>query len=508
VQESSGRQGAGKVAGSLSGSAERIISRVEGAVAGMVTRLACNARGRLLVALSGGPDSVALLHALERIHRHFHFQLAAAHLNHGLRGAESDRDEDFVRQLCEQLRIELVVERATGLKPPNLEERARELRYQFLNRAADTLKAQFIMLGHHRDDQAETVLLRLLRGSGIAGLAGMAKVGPGRLVRPLLSIDRAAILAYLEAIGADHVVDSSNTESGAVRNRVRARLLPLLAGEYSPGIARRLASLALEMREVSSFIEGEACRSLGARLLDQVATSEVRSWRMEVRGFESINPALARAILREFVRRAVGHLRQIERVHIEAMYRLAISGNPSAVLTLPREWRFRREYDTVTLDRGPAAMNNHAAPKADCGERTLLLGENLLGVGGFILTVREVAAQELGFPAAPWHPTNRFEAYLDATEAPVLTVRYVRAGDHIRPLGLQGKRKVHDVFVDHKVALGFRRSWPLVVSDNEVVWIPGLVRSGFALVTSASKKVLHLRADRIEPSQKFELPEV
>src|SRR5215469_4853192 len=284
---------------SLSAVAHRTITAVESTVAGVLARLPSGAGNRLLVALSGGPDSVAALHILQRIRGRAGFQLAAAHLNHGIRGPESDRDERFVRELCGRLDIELVVERARGLKPVNLEECARELRYEFLNRIADALKAQFIVLGHHQDDQAETVLLRLLRGAGITGMAAMAELGPGRLMRPLLSLDRVAILAYLAAIGAEYVVDSSNFEAKAVRNRVRAGLLPQLARDYSPGIARRLAELASEMREVGSFIEAEARRSLDRRLIPTVGMSHNTSWRMDVRGFESISRAVARATLRE-----------------------------------------------------------------------------------------------------------------------------------------------------------------------------------------------------------------
>ena len=479
---------------------------VESTVAGVLARLPSGARNRLLVALSGGPDSVTILHALHRIRGRARFQLAAAHLNHGIRGSESDRDEWFVRELCGRLDIELVVERAYGLKPINLEERARELRYEFLNRTAYALKAQFIVLGHHQDDQAETVLLRLLRGAGIAGLAAMAELGPGQLIRPLLSLDRVAILAYLAAIGADYVVDSSNLDCRALRNRVRAGLLPQLAHDYSPGIARRLTELASEMREVDSFIEAEARRSLDRRLIPAIGMSPNTSWRMDVREFESISRAIAWATLRELIRRGIGHLRRIERVHIDAMYRLATGQNPSATVALPRGWRFRREYDTVVLEYYPMLIRSSAVSAAGRGEIRLMPGANPLSASGFTLTLREVAVQEPCFPAAPWHPPTRFEAYFDADEVPVLTARCVRAGDRIQPLGLCGSRKIHDVFVDYKVTVASRSSWPLVVSDNKVIWIPGLVRSRVALVTSTSKKVLYLRTDSLPGDLKVRLP--
>ena len=496
------RENCRNVTGSASVAAHRTITLVERTVAEVVARLPSVPGSRLLVAISGGPDSVAAIHALQRIRSRSRFELAAAHLNHGLRDAESDRDERFVRELCGRLEIRLVVERAQGLKPPNLEERARKLRYEFLNRTADALGAQSIILAHHQDDQAETVLLRLFRGAGISGLAAMAELGPGRLMRPMLSLDRAAILAYLRAIGADYVVDSSNLEIGTLRNRVRAELLPHLERDYSPRLARRLALLASEMRALDSFVMAEAGRSLDERLILAPDMSENASWRMDVRGFKSVSHTLSRAVLRELIKRAVGDLRRIERVHIEAMWRLAAGENPSAMVVIPRGWRFRREYDTVVLENHSAPTSRPAAAAAGRAGVRLVPGANLLSASGFTLTLREVAAEEPQFPSAPWHPPSRFEAYFDAVKAPVLSVRCVRAGDRIEPLGLCGSRRIHDVFVDRKVTAARRSSWPLVVSDDKVVWIPGLVRSGLALVTTGCKKILHLRADLASGDQK------
>ncbi|MBV8054980.1 MAG: tRNA lysidine(34) synthetase TilS [Deltaproteobacteria bacterium] len=223
--------------------------------------------------------------------------------------------------------------------------------------------------------------------------------------------------------------------------------------------------------------------------------SQNTSWRMDVQGFESISRTLARVILRELIRRGIGDLRRIERVHIDAMCRVAVGQNPSAIVVLPHGWRFRREYDTVVLEYYPMPVRSPATPAAGYSEIKLMPGVNPLGASGFTFTLRAIAAQEPWFPAAPWHPPNRFEAYFDAGEAPVLTVRCPRAGDRIEPIGLCGSRKIYDVFVDHKVTIASRSSWPLVVLDNKVVWIPGLARSRIALVTSMSKKILHLRAD-------------
>jgi tRNA(Ile)-lysidine synthase len=493
--------------GFLSAAAQRSIINFERRVAEVLSRLPVHRGKRLLVGVSGGPDSVAILHALHRLRARLNFELAAAHFNHAIRALESDRDEQFVRELCDRLQIELLAERGPALKPANLEEQARELRYDFLNRAADRLDAQFIVLGHHQDDQAETVLLRLLRGSGVAGLGAMAESGPGRMLRPLLTVDRAEIIRYLKTIGADYVTDSSNFEHRALRNRVRSHLLPTVARDYSPGIARHLAQLASEIRHLNSYIEGTVCQVLDGVLIQPSEMSRRLAWRIKLDKFESMPAAMMSVIMRELIRRCVGTLRGIERTHIDAMCRLVANKRPSCMLMLPRRWRFRREYDTVILE-------SQEGPDTDITsvpvgrEVTLVPGENSLTFGGSTLTVRHILAGDSNFPVAPWHPLTRFEAYFDGARVSGLKARCFHAGDRIRPLGLCGSRKVHDVFVDNKVKIADRRSWPLVLSGDEVIWVPGLVRSAAALLTAESKKVLHLRADSLPGELKVRLLEL
>ncbi len=170
--------------------------------------------------------------------------------------------------MCARLRLELIVERADGLdlstSTANLEERARDARRDFLLRVADHVHADFVALGHHRDDQAETVLMRLMRGAGAAGMAAMADRGPGRLIRPMLSISRAEIREFLETRATPFVEDSSNASLDILRNRIRADLLPMLEREYAPGLSGRLVELASEMRSLDELVSAIAARELDA----------------------------------------------------------------------------------------------------------------------------------------------------------------------------------------------------------------------------------------------------
>jgi tRNA(Ile)-lysidine synthase len=442
-------------------------------LAARLARLGLAPGDLILVAVSGGPDSVALLHAMHRVG----CRIAAAHLNHRLRGAESERDETFVRRLCEELGIELVVDEAALYgDASNLEERARDARYAFLARAAERLGARFIALGHQADDQAETIMLRLLRGAGIAGLSAMAEAGPGQLIRPLLKLRRHELLDYLAAIGARFVSDSSNRSPRHLRNRLRHDLLPLIEQAYAPGFSRRLVELGAELRAVDDFLVAQAEHELSDRLIDVP--------RLELAGFAALHPALAAAILRRFVAGRIGTLRRIDRSHLEALMRLCVAGPPNGHLDLPGGWYAGREYQTLTIERGAvsAIAPRYAVPLA-------LNGRTEVEQSGFTFEAAIVPAD-----AAPM-PADLYQALFDADRlAEPALARNLLPGDRIAPLGMTGSRKVKEVFIDHKLPTGLRARYPLITFDGEVAWIPGLVRSRVALLRSETRKALHLKA--------------
>jgi tRNA(Ile)-lysidine synthase len=451
------------------------------------------ARGeRILVAVSGGADSVALVHALHRLggglkrdENQPRYLLTAAHLNHQLRGAESDRDERFVRELCERLQIELIVERTDRLiGSSNLEERARDLRHEFLNRAADRIGARRIALAHHADDQAETLMMRLLRGSGATGLSAMGSTGPGRIVRPMLTLRRVQILAYLNAIGATYVTDSSNLSPAILRNRLRNDLLPLLEREYAPRLSRRLVELADEMRSLNDYIGSEAGRELRRRLLS--------SARLSLVGFAELHPALAKAMLREWLRAQIGDLRRVYRDDIERMCRLCANAAPGSLAELSDGWRLRCEYNAVVLERLDATKPTSFEVELACH------GVTAIRASGFTFTARTLRPGDIGFPGEGSMPRgNQMEALFDADEIDgQLLVRSFRHGDRVQPIGMTGTRKVHDVFIDRKVPRDRRATWPIIESARGILWIPGMVRSRYALVAATTKNLLQLKANQ------------
>ncbi len=449
-------------------------------VAGALSRIGLRPGALVLVALSGGADSVALVRAMLALRGKFGYRLAAAHLNHRIRGEESERDEAFVRALCDRLGIELEVERAEGLRAgmPNLEERAREYRYGFFERVVKARGAEYLALAHQADDQAETVMLRLLRGAGAAGLAAMDERGPGRIIRPMLAATRAEVLGYLDAIGENFVSDSTNLSPAILRNRVRMELLPMLEREYAPGLAGRLCDLADEMRELDGFVRIAGGRELAARIGADGTLS--------VAGFARLHPALQRAIVRLFMENRLGSLRRISRAHVEAIRRLCLDGSPNASLDLPHGTRAVRVYERLLLGRAEVlARPRFRAAIAPSG--TTVVRE-----AGFEFEAATLSAREVSLPA------NKMEALFDAREIPDgLVARNFQPGDRLNPLGMQGRRKVKKIFIDARIPRAERMTFPVVESGGEIVWLPGLARAGKARVGEGTETVLRLTAHRL-----------
>lgn len=410
----------------------------------------------MLVALSGGGDSVALLHLLRQIAPRCSLQLRAAHLDHGVR-AESARDADFVRQLCGRLQVPLTVERhdvpsLARQRGQGLEEAGRELRREFLRRTAQQQGCAFIALGHHRGDQAETLLMRLVRGSGLTGLAAM-RPRSGPFIRPLLAFSRRQIEAYLAAEGHAFVEDASNHDLYYMRNRIRHRLLPELA-RLNPKLEENLAALSHRIALEEEFWQQEAERALKA--LRTVRDGEL--W-LDRPALLALHPALRARVLRQALQELRGDLRGLGAVHIEVLEKLLQGAAPQAEAHLPAAWVGRR-YERLWL-RGapPQPAPPFFVEVAEPGEVLLPDGRRLqfsieAQPQGESLLAVEFPAGEVTFP---------------------LTVRSFRPGDRFYPQGAPGSRKLKEYFIDAKIEREVRYSVPLV-EGRQILWLAGIAR--------------------------------
>ena len=419
----------------------------------------------MLVAVSGGPDSVALLAGLVALGSG-RWRIGVAHVNHGLRGADSDRDERFVSTLAERFELDVFVLAGRIVPGANLEERARELRYRLLLEAARSGGYRRVATGHTLDDQAETFLLRLLRGAGARGLTSIAPLRADGVIRPLLDLERAEVLAFLDRRGLRHRRDRSNVDPRFTRNRIRRRLLPLLEREFNPSVRRALARTADLLTDEDALLE----RMARARL-----ASVARADRLDTRGWSRMPFAIARRVVRLWLERLRGDLAGTSAEHVERVVALG-RGNTGGTVSLPRGEVRRSGGNLRWIETG---KRRAVRPRA-----TALVPSSDHAFGGFRFRVREV-------PRARGPRPSLWRALFDAAAVTgPLTVRPSRPGDRIRPHGLGGTKKLQDVFVDRRVDRERRAGYPIVVGGDAVLWVPGLVRADAAIVTTKTRRVL------------------
>ncbi len=432
---------------------------------------------RLIVALSGGADSCALLDLLTRLPG-YDLHLVAAHLNHCLRGAESDGDEQFCRELAagygipfESRRVDVkALAQAGGL---NLEDAGRRARITFLDHVRQQHGAAAVVTAHHGDDQAETVLMRLLRGSGMAGLSGMRYNNRRGYLRPLLDVTRAQIEQHLVQEGLAWREDASNRDTDFLRNRIRHELLPLLE-QYNPAIRQRLTSAAAILADEERLLESQA-EAAFAELFhkdkNQLACSIAR--------LKAQPPALQRRILRLAYQQLTGNLEGLSREHIEAVRRLSESPRPNARLALPQNISALRAYDQLLFCSGPENLPDPT------GETIIRAPGQYRLPGGGILTI-ETASAPVDFNNLP-ADSACFD--LDRTPFPWI-VRTFQPGDRMAPFGLGGSKKVKEIFIDRKIPLAERRRIPLVFCGEDLIWIAGVCTSELCRIADAASSVI------------------
>jgi tRNA(Ile)-lysidine synthase len=449
------------------------------------------ARGDLvLVAVSGGPDSTALLHALAQLQTVLGIRLRAAHVHHGIRGKEADLDAAAARALARRLGIPFNLRRvdapaharASGL---SLETAARELRYAALAAIARRCRADRIATGHTMDDQAETVLLNLLRGAGPRGLAGIPPVRD-RIIRPLLDLRRADVTRYCQANGLVYRVDRSNVDLSHTRNRLRHEIIPALE-RVQPAIVPQLARLAAIMRAEDEFMSKQAEAAFPA-----VGKASEQQIALRLDAFAALAPALQRRLVRQAVAKVKGDELDLELERVEAVVRLALSGRTAAVVELPGGLQARRSYHELLIGQAtPAAAQASQSNKPIRGQWELPVpGEVCIAELGVRLVARLSRSRKL-----PAKPTA---ALLDADtiQAPLL-VRGRRPGDRFRPSGMRAAVKLQDFFVNRKVPRAERSRVPLVLSEGEIVWVVGHRVSDGAKVTGKTRRTLRLEVRKL-----------
>ena len=433
---------------------------------------------RLLIALSGGPDSVALMHALCRLRRRHRWQLSAVYINHNIRPRSARREERFCAELCERMKVDFLVERAdvpamATRRRISVEEAARDFRYDTFERLAREHNFDRVVLGHHADDQVETILFRLVRGTGPSGLVGMP-VRRGLFVRPLLEHSKAEILEYLKTNNLAFCRDASNDSSQYSRNFIRNRVLPVLRERLNPKVDRAILGLADTLAVDEAFLEEETDRAARRCL----AVTPGGKFNLDLEMLAGYPAAIRHRLLRRCLRATWQTEANPDKATVERVVRLIENG--SGATSLPN--RVRAE-----ISGGRLWLIGRSSRKVDA---ELVPGRKLeLEWPAVNISGRLVERSRVRLPDR----TRRNRAVLDwSSLRPPMTVRTIRTGDKFGPLGMKGHKKVGDFLTDHKAPRPLRDEILLLCDQVGIVWIVGYEIAARVRVSDNTEKVLSL----------------
>jgi len=475
----------------------------------------------VIVGVSGGADSVCLLHILAKWQKEPGIRLHVAHLNHQLRGMESEADAKYVSNLADSLSIPITLDKQDIAayrteRKCSIEEAAREIRYSFLGRVAREVGANLIAIGHTRDDQVETILMHILRGTGITGLCGLISRSPIAyeklgmssptnqstllVIRPLLDITREETKSYCQQYQLYPRIDSSNCSLSFFRNRLRLQLLPLLR-QYNQSVDQALLRLADIAREDNAFIEQQVFG-----LWDALARQKKNAVYLDKKEVIKLPIALQRQLLKIAVAKLAGDTRDIEASHIEAARNL-LSKPVGKKVSLPHGFICEGGYNDFVITRFPVGVSSTANQNQLLSICPFppLPGEFFLKVPGkTALPGWKVVASIVGeqVTSQPLRDTRNpgericqrnliadFDLYKSGAE---LFIRRRRPGDKFQPLGMNNLKKLQDFMVDTKIPRSWRDHIPIVCSPQQIIWVVGGRIDDRVKTTETSKEILHL----------------
>jgi len=447
----------------------------------------------VLTAVSGGPDSVALVHILSTLAPVFSFQLAIAHLNHGLRSRESDRDAEFVASLARKLNLQFYedkkdVRRYQGRHNLSPEEAARQVRYAFFSQVAEAHGYTKIAVGHQLDDNAELVMMFFLRGSGTLGLSGIPPVRDGKIIRPLINIKRSEIIDYLARGDLEYVSDSSNADPSYLRNKIRHELIPQLAATYNPKIVETLNRLASVVKSEEKWID-ELTEHLFETVLIHRSADRID---FSLESFGNLPLAARRRLIRKAIFKIKGDLRRITFAHVDAALRLVIKGPQTGGIDLPNHIRVQRHGQTLMVSIQKQRLRSPASdlsPTVCTAYAYTIAAPGVLSIkeAGVYLKLTETSIEKI----TNIHLAGQRIAFFDITKVQFpLVVRNFHPGDRFTPLGMDGTQKLKNFFINNKIPKDQRAKCPLLVSNGKIIWVAGHRLDNSVKVDHKTRKVL------------------
>jgi len=434
---------------------------------------------KVVVAVSGGPDSVVLLYLLLQFKDLYNLEIHVAHLNHGIR-KEADAETEFVDKLCRKWDVPLTIKKADVLalkekEKGSLEEVARSVRYAFLFELTADLGYDKIALGHNANDLCESVLFNLLRGSGIRGLRGIP-LQNGRIIRPLLKIYRWEIEAYCQEHNLEYCVDSSNVDKKFRRNKIRYELLPYLEKEYNPKIKEALGHLAFSAAREDSFLEEETKKAYERCLELETADKII----LNAAKLKAEPEALIYRVISFCYRYLTSSFYNLDYISSEKTVKLLKNYGK---ITLPQKIsaEVKAGYLVLQKEEKKKEQNNYVFELS-------IPGKVILKDGSIVEAelAREIPADLKNI--SPW------EAFLDKQSLPSkIIVRFWQEGDRMVPLGMKNPKKLQDIFSDKKIPSHLRHCLPVLEAKGDIIWVSGVIPAEYYKITEQTREAVHFR---------------
>jgi tRNA(Ile)-lysidine synthase len=452
---------------------------------------------RVLIGISGGPDSVTLLNVLLSFKRKYNLSFFIAHLDHMLRGKESDEDVNFVKNITRELGLPCEVKSCNLTKIARkehltLEEAAREYRYKFYSETAKKFKANKIALGHNADDQVETVLMRFLRGSGLEGLMGIPPVR-GKIIRPLIECSREEIEEYCKENKIDYRVDSSNKEVVYFRNKIRLELLPLLSKGYNKNIKDITLRLRNIVSEVSAYLNQETellFREVARRESPEIVIIDLKK-------FTSLPLALKRRIIRKAIEVVKGNLYSISFRHNNEILKLTEYQLGEKEIYLPDNLMAKKIYNKIMIYRKRISKEQTEEMLAPWEYDISIPGKTKIKSLDIEVEIKILDPADIKSSLYFTRKKSKgeFLEFIDYNKVkPPLKLRNRRSGDRFYPLKMKGLKKVKDFFIDNKIPKSHRDLIPILVdSEDKIIWIVGMRLDDRVKINSDTKKVLYVK---------------
>jgi len=439
-----------------------------------------NKEDRVVAAVSGGPDSTALLVALAQIASLLDFSIIVAHFNHGLRGAKSDEDEKYSQELAKKMGLIFVsgkMDQKLRQKGESPEDFYRQQRYQFLNKVAEDYNAQKIALGHNIQDQAETVLLNLLRGSGLEGLKGILPMREGKFIRPLIEVSRGEIIAFLSEAGISYCQDSSNESKIYLRNKIRGELIPYLKEKFNPRIEENLAQMAEILRQDDDYIGNSVQEAMKSTYIQ----NQSNRISLNIEYVKGLAPAIRSRLFKKILESLNPEKNGFSFSNIKTLERLAQITESGKRFSLPLGIEAKREYNNLILTRD----------KACCNQVDYEYPVNIPGIIHVKETNRTISIEKTSRDKMERHSKNKVYLDLDKIQQPVI-LRNRRDGDRFQPLGMKGRQKIKSLFINQKIPRDKRNEVMLLVDQNSVIWIENMHLSDRVKISPQTINILGL----------------